>query len=109
MRIPQEPWQTKAEKKVAATKSKIPPKWILSHTDLKRAKERRQLSGPFIESFLDQGELEIIKLDSVPLVEQISIGRYTALQVTQAFCKTAAIAHQIVSSCFLAVYSAKHY
>ena len=98
MQIPfQQTWQEKAEAKRAKTKSKIPEEWTLNKDDLAAAKEQRQLSGPFIESFLDGRELEITSNDSVPLLAKIRSGHYTALQVTKAFCKRAAIAHQIVS------------
>ena len=92
-----EPWQAMAKAKVAETMSKIPREWILDQTDLDDAKTQRQLSGPFIEKFLDEGDLDVIRNDSVSLVEKIKSGRYTALQVASAYCKTAAIAHQIVS------------
>lgn len=94
---PQQSWQDKAAAKVAETKSKIPREWILPDSALEDAKHQRQLSGPFIEKFLDEEELEIIRNDSVPLVAKIMAREYTALQVTRAYCKTAAMAHQIVS------------
>jgi len=96
MQTYQVPWQAMAKAKVADTWSKIPREWILGHEDLENAKKQRQLSGPFIESFLEEGDLEIIRNDSVPLVEKIRSGKYTALQVARAYCKTTAIAHQIV-------------
>ncbi|MCJ1410567.1 hypothetical protein MMC19_004653 [Ptychographa xylographoides] len=75
--------------------SKIPTEWRLSNSDLEQAKQRRKLTGAFIESFLDEEELEIVRTDSVPLVERLAYGRYNAKQVVRAFCKTAAMAHQI--------------
>jgi hypothetical protein len=96
MQVYQMPWQAMAKAKVADTWSKIPREWILGREDLENAKKQRQLNGPFIESFLEEGELEIIRNDSVPLVEKIRSGQYTALQVARAYCKTTAIAHQIV-------------
>ena len=98
-------WQAKAEEKVAATKSKIPQHWLLNDSDLKRAAQRKQLSGAFIESFLQDEELEIILKDSLPLVASLKDGKHTAVQVTQAFCKTAAIAHQIVRKEHYCIYS----
>lgn len=98
MQIPlQQTWHEKAEAKRAKTKSKIPEEWTLNKDDLAAAKKQRQLSGPFIESFIDSRELEITSNDSVPLLAKIRSGHYTTLQVTKAFCKRAAIAHQIVS------------
>ena len=89
-------WQSRATEKVDETMSKIPTEWRLSNSDLEQAKQRRKLTGAFIESFLDEEELEIVRTDSVPLVERLAYGRYNAKQVVRAFCKTAAMAHQIV-------------
>lgn len=36
--------------------------------------------------------------DAVSLVEEVAKGRYTAEAVTVAFCKRAAIAHQLVTN-----------
>jgi amidase len=97
MQIPlEQTWQEKAEAKRAKTKSKIPEEWTLDKDDLVAAKKQRQLSGPFIERLCDADELEITSNDSVPLLAKIKSGHYTALQVTKAFCKRAAIAQQIV-------------
>ena len=96
MRTQKEAWQLRAEEKVANTMSKIPRAWLLPHSDLERAKQRKHLSGSFVEGFLSDGELAIIRNATVPLVEKIKEGRYTAVQVAQAYCKTVAIAHQIV-------------
>ncbi|MCJ1377475.1 hypothetical protein MMC17_000570 [Xylographa soralifera] len=96
MKIEEKSWQAKAEEKVAATKSKIPLEWLLDHSDLEKASQRKQLSGEFTESFLHYEELEIIRKDSVPLVDAVRDGKYTAVQVARAYCKNAAIAHQII-------------
>ena len=85
------------DSKVADTKSKIPREWLLKQADLDKASDQRNLTGSFIESFLDDRELEIIRNDSVRLVEKIKCQQYTSFEVTQAYCKTAAIAQQIVS------------
>lgn len=93
----EESWEAKAKAKVAETKSKIPNEWRLNQSSLAKAKQIKKLSGAFIESFLSDEELRITRNDSTLLVEKVKTGEYTALQVAQAFCKTAAIAHQIVS------------
>src|SRR5437773_9878241 len=93
----QTPWQHRAAAKVAETKSKIPGRWVLSQEDLDRAAKQRQLSGSFIESFLDDEEVKIIRLDGATLAKKVESREYTSLAVTEAYCKTAAIAHQIVS------------
>ena len=98
MQIPlHQTWQEKAAAKVAKTRAKIPQEWTLSKADIEDSKQQRQLSGLFIERFLDSEEREIIRHDSVPLLSKIRSGHYTALQVAKAYCKTAAITHQTVS------------
>lgn len=91
------PWEARASKKRADTLAKIPPEWRLNQEDLRRAEEQRDLTGSFIQSFLLPDEVSIVSMESVDIVDNIRRGKLTAVQVTKAFCKTAAIAHQIVS------------
>ncbi|KAK3331484.1 amidase signature domain-containing protein [Apodospora peruviana] len=88
-------WEIKAEEKRASTLAKIPSEWRLSPEDLELAAKQHDLTGPFIQKFLDPQTISIVTTDSLDLVEHITDGQLTALQVTTAFCKTAAIAHQI--------------
>jgi hypothetical protein len=90
-------WEAQAAKKRADTLAKIRPEWRLSDRDLERAREQRDLTGPFIQSFLLPDEVSIVSMESVDIVDSIRHGTLTAVEVTNAFCKTAAIAHQIVS------------
>lgn len=89
------PWQDRAAAKVADTASKIPPHWRLRQEDRDRAKKQKNLTGSFIESFLSENEVAIVRLDSVALVEQLATGTLKSVEVATAYCKTAAIAHQI--------------
>jgi amidase len=100
-------WQKQAEAKVAATLSKIPNEWRLDHSVIEDAKKHRQLAGDFIFQLLDHDTVECVSHDSGELVDLIKKKVYTSVQVAQAFCKTAAVAHQIVgavTSCILATY-----
>lgn len=90
-------WEVLAAKKRADTLAKIRPEWRLSSKDLERARGQRDLTGPFIQSFLLPDEVSIVSMESVDIVDSIRQEKLTAVQVTTAFCKTAAIAHQIVS------------
>jgi amidase len=90
-------WKARAAAKVASTLSKIPPEWRLSDEELSKAAKQRDITGAFIEQYLDSSELMIIKEEAVTIVEKLKEGTWTAKQVTLAFCKTAAISHQIVS------------
>lgn len=90
------PWEARAAKKREDTLAKIPAGWRLSPADLELAAKQRDLTGPFIERFLEPEVIDIVKTDSVPLVNDIRTGKRSAVEVTKAFCKTAAVAHQIV-------------
>ena len=92
-----ESWQVRAKAKVAAIKSMIPNEWLLEQADLDAAKKQRKLCGEFFDKFLDDKDLGIIHNDSVQLVDKIKNRQYTAVAVTRAYCRAAAIAQQIVS------------
>ena len=100
-------WQNKAARKVAQTWSKIPANWILSDEDLNRSKKEKRLTGSFIESFLEDEEVEIIQYGAADLVQTLQSRQYTSRTVTDAYCKTTAIAHQIVSQ--TVVYDCVHH
>jgi amidase len=93
------PWQDRAAEKVARTASEIPPKWRISQEERDRARKTKNLTGPFIQSFLYEDEAKIVRLDSHSLVQKIASGSLSSLEVASAYCKTAAIAHQIVTLC----------
>jgi amidase len=96
--LPDSPsWKARAAAKRGDTLNKIRPEWRLSPTDLAEAQKQRDITGPFIQQFLEADEVSIISRDSVAIVQDIKKGHLSAVQVTSAFCKTAAIAHQIVS------------
>ncbi|OCL15205.1 amidase [Glonium stellatum] len=88
-------WKAVAARKRAETLRKIPQAWVLARDVLQEARLRRDITGTFISSLLSWEERLITDLDSVSLALQISHGVYTALQVTSAFCKRAAFAHQL--------------
>lgn len=89
-------WEDRAAAKRANIIAKIPAAWRLSLHDLERARDQRDLTGAFINQFLTEEDIFIISKDSVELAKCIEHGDLTAVDVTTAFCKTAAIAHQIV-------------
>jgi amidase len=89
-------WKLKAEAKASATLEKIAKEWRLPKAELDKAAEQRDITGPFIQQYLEPSELDIIREEATALVCKLQKGILTAKQVTLAFCKTAAIAHQIV-------------
>lgn len=91
------PWQEIVASKRKALYGLIPEDWLLPSEVLTRAENTPKLVGSFIESLLDQGTKEITALDPVDIVARIRDGTFTAVEVTTAFCKRAAYAHQLVS------------
>jgi len=92
-----ESWEEKAQRKRESILAGIPKEWQLSTGDLERAQGQRDLTGPFINSFLTPETVAIISRDPCEIVALLQERNLSALQVATAFCQTAAIAHQIVS------------
>ena len=74
MQIFQESWQAKAKAKVTNMESKIPKEWTLEKADLDEAKKQRNITGPFIERFLGDSEVDIIRNNSVQVSALYSCG-----------------------------------
>ncbi|GAB1318531.1 amidase [Madurella fahalii] len=88
-------WEDLAAAKRASTLDKIPEAWRLTPAELAKAKHQRDLTGQFIQQFLTADDISITAMESVDLVHAIKEGKLSAVQVTTAFCRTAAVAHQI--------------
>ncbi|CAG1972961.1 unnamed protein product [Fusarium graminearum] len=88
-------WESRSAAKRAETLDKIRPEWRLSPEDLERARQQRNITGPFIQQFLDEGDVSVTSMTSAPILKALGEGKLSAVQVTSAFCKRAAVAHQI--------------
>jgi len=96
-------WQTLAKTKRDSVNALIPPSWRLP-SPVPPAAEQRNVTGKYIQQFLSPREIEITETDAVGIVKQTTVGSWTALEVTEAFCHRAALAHQMVcfeGSCFI--------
>ena len=91
-------WEVLASLKREATLAKIDKEWVLPDHVIKDAASRRNITGSFIEALLSPRERTLTGLTSPVLVEGIRDRLFTATEVTIAFCKRAAFAHQLVSS-----------
>ena len=89
-------WQEAAKAKVASTLEKIPAEWRLSEKELAAASKERRIAGNFILGFLTEYERRMVTTPAEDLVAQLADRSLTTVAVAKAFCKTAAIAHQIV-------------
>lgn len=98
MRMHKISWEARAAAKRAATLDKIHSDWRLASRDIERARQQRDLTGRFIEQFLDEKMVSITSMKSPEIVKAVAERSVSASQVAQAFCKRAAVAHQIVNS-----------
>lgn len=96
---PRKPWQDIAVAKKAEQASRIPAEWKLSDKALKAAETTVDLR-PIAAScgILTEKEVEITeKYDATDLAAEIAKGTYSAVEVTTAYCKRAAVAQQLLS------------
>ncbi|KAJ5435080.1 Amidase [Penicillium cf. griseofulvum] len=89
-------WKLKGEAKRQSILNAIPEKWRLN-SPVPPATEQRDVTGDYIRQYLTEREIEITETDAVGIVERTSTGRWSAVEVTEAFCHRAALAHQLVS------------
>ncbi|GES63555.1 general amidase GmdA [Aspergillus terreus] len=90
------PWKEAAAAKRQSILDAIPPKWRIKEP-IPPPRELRDVTGPYIQQFLTPREIEITETDAVGIAEKTTSGQWTALEVTEAFCHRAALAHQLVS------------
>lgn len=89
-------WQTSATAKRDAILKSIPEKWHLPK--IPSVEEQKDVTGSYVQQFLDKQEVEITETDAVGIAEKVAAGEWSAVEVTEAFCHRAALAHQLVSS-----------
>lgn len=89
-------WQEIAAAKREENMAKISKEWLLSEAVLDEGRQRKKITGDFIESLLDSETRRVTSLDNGEILELIANGSLTALQVITAFCKRGAYAHQLV-------------
>ncbi|KAH9823599.1 amidase, partial [Teratosphaeria destructans] len=94
-------WQTTAQQHRAAAAAKIPPEWLLDPqwtTNLTETSAENVLSIPKECGILTARELDLTSAhDAVALLALLSSGQITSHDLTTAFCKRAAIAHQLTT------------
>ncbi|UJR07732.1 hypothetical protein I4U23_012016 [Adineta vaga] len=90
-------WQEKAREKQLALNNLIPSEWKLSESILENLPKNLTII-PSQCNILSSLDLEITDIDQIEeLAALIAQGKYSARQVTEAYCKRAAIAHQLVN------------
>ncbi|KAF7903925.1 hypothetical protein EAF00_001259 [Botryotinia globosa] len=84
-------WQAIATRRQREIFSSIPSEWILP-ADL--LKSKRPLDLVKTCGLLNEREIKIVYSTAVDLLEKMRTREYTAVEVTTAFCKASAVAHQ---------------
>lgn len=88
-------WRQVATQKRDSVLALIPEDWRIPAPP--SVEEQRDVTGKFIQQYLDAKEIEITETDAVGIVEKTSSGTWTAVEVAKAFCHRSAVAHQLVS------------
>lgn len=84
-------WQVIAERVRAKLDDSIPPEWRL-----KSLPDIPDVTGvPFLSGILIETEIVITNSSAIDIVINVAHGVWKAEEVTRAFCKRAAIAHQV--------------
>ena len=93
-------WEDVAAKHRAAAFNNIPAAWRLSQDvldSISADSELNVIDVPLQCGLLSSKEIEITQgYEAVELVELLATKKLTSYEVTLAFCKRAAIAHQVV-------------
>lgn len=90
------PYQELAAKAQAAVHDAIPASWKLSPETLDLPDNANVIDIPKTCGILTPDQIDITELTLTELVAKLASGKLTSVQVTEAFCARAAIAHQLV-------------
>jgi len=90
-------WEELVEKKRKVLAELIPEKWRISVDKLPADSQHSVISYPETSGLLCDEELTITQLTVEELAKSIASRKYSAVQVCEAFCHRAAIAHQLVN------------
>lgn len=90
-----EPWAQRAADKRDRINQAIPPEWKIQPQN--EPSTDSVIGYPEKSALLSPEELAITGSTATALVEELGKGELKAVDVTLAFCKRAALAHQLVS------------
>ena len=87
-------WKVIAREKRDSINASIPGEWRISNVP--SATEQRDVTGKFIQQYLNEKEIEITEADAVQISKKTKTGQWKAVDIAKAFCHRAALAHQLV-------------
>ena len=89
-------WETIAAQKRQALRASIPEEWVIP-LDILPPDTQLDVTNFLKQSgWFNKRELEITSTPAPQLLVNIATGSWTSEEVTRAFCKAAAAAHQLV-------------
>src|SRR5690349_16315140 len=86
-------WEQVVEDKRARIAASIPAEWRIKS----KPTEDSVMDYPKQSGIMTAEELAITESSATDLVAQLAAGKLTSVAVTTAFCKRAALAHQLVN------------
>lgn len=86
-------WEERAADKRKRIDDSIPKEWKIQNLP----QEDSVVDFPEKSGLLSSSELAITQSSASDLVQKLAVGELKAVDVTIAFCKRAALAHQLVS------------
>jgi amidase len=93
-------WETIAAQKRQALRASIPEEWLIP-SDILPPDSQLDVTNFLKQSgWFTKRELEITSTPVPQLLVNIATGSWTSEEVTRAFCKAAAAAHQLVQILF---------
>lgn len=92
----QEDWQATAAATREAREASIPAEWRIPTDEMPTGSILDVTKFPVDSGMFSDFELAITDAGAVEIVDKIKARQWTAEEVTKAFCKQAAVAHQLV-------------
>lgn len=87
-------WKSRASTKQQSILNSIPEKWRISKVP--STEEQKDVTGAYAQQFFSSQELQITETDAFGIAEKVAAGEWSAVEVTEAFCHRASVAHQLV-------------
>jgi amidase len=88
-------WKSTGQSKASSLLSLIPSEWRIA--SVPSADEQRDVTGDYIQQYLNESEIKITETDAIDIVGKTSSGEWKAEEVARAFCHRAAVAHQLTN------------
>jgi amidase len=90
------PWDQLSKEKQDALENSFPNEWRVPSNLLPKESDVSVLDWPETSGWFTAEELRITNLSLQKLLEKLTTGQLSSLDVTKAYCKRAVAAHQLV-------------